>query len=153
MSSTATENFQDTQKSTLGIIFSWNKPVTTGFITWGNNLWVSSRHWQKYDSFLAWLTQNKHESVDMRGFPCDSAGKEFTCNVGDLGLIPGLERSPAEGKDYPLQYSGLKKYMDYTHGVAKSWTRLSSFHFHFLSDMYEWISAVLTFPECLSLVT
>ena len=34
-----------------------------------------------------------------------STGKESTCNVGDLGLIPGLGRSPGEGKGYPLQYS------------------------------------------------
>ena len=40
------------------------------------------------------------------GFPCGSAGKESTRNVGDLGLIPGLGRSPGEGKGYPLQYSG-----------------------------------------------
>ena len=62
------------------------------------------------------------------GFPCGSAGKESTCNVGDLGLIPGLGRSPGEGKGYPLQYSGLENSMDYiVHGVAKSWTRLSDF--------------------------
>ena len=42
------------------------------------------------------------------GFPCGSAGKESTCNVGDLGLIPGLGRSPGEGKGYPLHYSGLE---------------------------------------------
>ena len=47
------------------------------------------------------------------GFPCGSAGKEFACNVGDLGLIPGLGRSPGIGKGYPLQYSGLEKSMDY----------------------------------------
>ena len=47
-------------------------------------------------------------------FPCDSAGKESTCNVGDLGSIPGLGRSPAEGKGYPLQYSGLENSMDYS---------------------------------------
>ena len=41
------------------------------------------------------------------GFPCGSAGKESACNAGDLGSIPGLERSPLEGKGYPLQYSGL----------------------------------------------
>ena len=41
-------------------------------------------------------------------FPCDSAGKESTCNVGDLGLISGLGRSPGEGKGYPLHYSGLE---------------------------------------------
>jgi len=41
------------------------------------------------------------------GFPRGSAGKESGCNVGDLGLIPGLGRSPGDGKGYPLQYSGL----------------------------------------------
>ena len=43
------------------------------------------------------------------GFPCGSAGKESTCNAGDLDSIPGLGRSPGEGKGYPLQYSGLEK--------------------------------------------
>ena len=63
-------------------------------------------------------------------FPCGSAGKESACNVGDLGLIPGLGRSPGEGKGYPLQCSGLENSMDcIVHGVAKSRTRLSSFHF------------------------
>ena len=42
------------------------------------------------------------------GFPYGSAGKESICNVGDLGSILGLGRSPAEGKGYPLQYSGLE---------------------------------------------
>ena len=46
------------------------------------------------------------------GFPCGSAGKESACNVGDLGSIPGLGRSPGEGKGYPLQYSGLDNSMD-----------------------------------------
>ena len=63
------------------------------------------------------------------GFPCGLAGKESTCNAGDLGFIPGLGRSPGEGKGYPLQYSGLENSMDYTeHGVAKSQIRLSNFH-------------------------
>ena len=43
--------------------------------------------------------------------PCGSAGKESTCNAGDLASIPGLRRSPGEGKDYPLQYSGLENSM------------------------------------------
>ena len=52
--------------------------------------------------------------------------------MGDLGSIPGLGRSPGEGKGYPLQYSGLENSIDcIVHGVAKSRTRLSSFHFHF----------------------
>ena len=46
------------------------------------------------------------------GFPCGSDGKESTCSVGDLGSIPGLERSPEEGKGYPLQYSALENSMD-----------------------------------------
>jgi len=62
------------------------------------------------------------------GFPYGSAGKESTCNVGDLGSIPGLGRSPGEGKGCPLQYSGLENPMDYI-GVAKCWTRLNDFHF------------------------
>ena len=39
------------------------------------------------------------------GFPGSSAGKKSTCNIGDPGLIPGLDRSPGEGIGYPLQYS------------------------------------------------
>ena len=46
------------------------------------------------------------------GFPCGSAGKESTCNAEDLGSIPGLGRSPGEGKGYPLQYFGLENSMD-----------------------------------------
>ena len=37
-----------------------------------------------------------------------SEGKESACNAGDLGLIPGLGRSPGEGNGYPLQYSCLE---------------------------------------------
>ena len=65
------------------------------------------------------------------GFPGTSAGKESTCNAGDLGSIPGLGRSPGERNGYPLQYSGLENSMDYTvHGVAKSWTQLHNFRTH-----------------------
>ena len=68
----------------------------------------------------------------LRFFPGSSAGKESACNEGDLGLTPGLGRSPKEGNGYPLQYSGLGNSMDcMVHGVAKSRTRLSNFHFHF----------------------
>ena len=66
------------------------------------------------------------------GFPGGSAGKESACNAGDLGSIPGLGRSPGEGKGYPLQYSGLENSMDcIVYGVAKSRTRLSDFHWRF----------------------
>ena len=46
------------------------------------------------------------------GYPCGSAGKEYSCNVGDLGLFPGLGGCPGDGKGYPLQYSGLENCMD-----------------------------------------
>ena len=55
------------------------------------------------------------------GFPDGSGGKESACNVGDLGLIPGLGRYPGEGNSYPLQYSGLENSMDcIAHEVAES---------------------------------
>ena len=67
-----------------------------------------------------------------QGFPCGSAGKESICNVEDLGLTPGLGRSPGEGKGYPLQYSRLENLMDYTvYEVTERRTGLSDFHFHF----------------------
>ena len=43
--------------------------------------------------------------------------------------IPGLGRSPGEGKGYPLQYPGLENSMDTVHWVAKNWTQLSEFNF------------------------
>ena len=73
-------------------------------------------------------------------FPSGSAGKESTHNMGDLGSIPGLRRSPGKGKSYPLRYSGLENSMDYTvHGVTKSRTRLRDFHFTSLQPMWQYI--------------
>ena len=46
------------------------------------------------------------------GFHCGSAGRESACNAGDLGSIPGLGRSPGEGKCYPFLYSSLENSMD-----------------------------------------
>ena len=51
------------------------------------------------------------------GFPGGSAGKESACNVGDLGLIPGLGRSPGEGTGGPVQYSGHGQF----HGLYSPW--------------------------------
>ena len=67
-------------------------------------------------------------SKKKEGFPGDD---ESSCNAGDLGLIPGLGRSPGEGNAYLLQYSCLENPMDrgawqaIVHGIAKGWTRLS----------------------------
>ena len=60
--------------------------------------------------------------------------------MGDLGLIPGLGGSTEEGKGYSLQYSGLENSMDcIVHGVAKSRTRLSDFHFCFFKSGKLWV--------------
>ena len=69
------------------------------------------------------------------GFPCGSAGKESTCNVGDLSSVPGLWRSPKQGKGNPLQFSGLEKSMEgIVQGAAKSQTRLSNSHCHCIRE-------------------
>ena len=75
--------------------------------------WVGKIHWRR-DRILTPV---------FLGFPGGSAGKDSTCNAGDLGLIAGLGRSPGERKGYPLQYSGLENSVDcIVHGVAKSQT-------------------------------
>ena len=77
------------------------------------NSWVRKIPWRK----------DRLPTPVFLGFPSDSAEKESPCNVGDLGLIPGLGRSSGEGKGYPLQYSGL--------GHKESAT--TEQHSHFLS--------------------
>ena len=70
--------------------------------------------------FLGWedaLEKGMATHSVFLGFPCGSAGKESTCNAGDLGSIPELGRTPGEGKGYPLQYSGLENSI--VHGVTK----------------------------------
>ena len=67
----------------------------------------------------------------MMSFSGDSDGKESSCNVGDLGSVPGLGRFPGEGNGYPHQYTCLEYSTDReawratVHVVAKSQTRLS----------------------------
>ena len=56
----------------------------------------------------------------------DSVGKASAYNVGDLGSIPGLGRSPGEGNGYPLQENSMDSIV---HGVTKSQTQLNDFHF------------------------
>ena len=72
-----------------------------------------------------------------------SAGKESTFNVGDLGSIPGLGKSPGEGKGYLLQNSGLESSMDcIVHGVIKSRTLLSDFFtftFKGIQYLFQWV--------------
>ena len=71
-------------------------------------------------------------------FPCGSAGKKSVCNVGDLGSIPGLGRSPGEGKGYPLQYSGLENSMDCTPWGCKELDRTERLTFTLLHVCIEY---------------
>ena len=92
------------------------------------NSWVTGIHWRR----------DRLPTPVFLGFPCGSTGKESTCNAGDLGLIPGLGRSPGEGKGCPLQYSSLENSMDcVVHGVAKSQTWLSNFQFDFITQHHQ----------------
>ena len=94
-------------------------------------------------------TAGKHHLPGLPPTPHSLVGKESVCNAGDPGSIPGSERSPGEGKGYPLQYSGLENSMDcIVHGVAKSWTQLSDFHFHCLIIFHfflQWAYHYLTY--------
>ena len=99
---------------------------------WQPHLQVQSNHSKSSGSpFLAtYLIKEYHFGIgSCGGFPDSSVGKESTCNAGDPCSIPGLGRSPGEGKGYPLQCSGLENSMDcIVHGVTKSQTQLSNFH-------------------------
>ena len=76
---------------------------------------------RQMDRFITHSVATQSMYVTCMGFPGGSAGKESASNVGDLGSIPGLGRSPGEGNSYLLQYSGLENFMDsIVHGVAKS---------------------------------
>ena len=86
------------------------------------------------------------------GFPCGLAGKESSCNAGDLGSILGLGGSPGEAKGYPVQYSGLENSMDcIVHWITKSQTRLSNFHFLFFPALFglpRWLSSKESTCQC-----
>ena len=94
--------------------------------------WVRKIHWRR----------DKLPTPAFLGFPCGSAGKEFTCNVGDLGSIPGLGRSPGEGKGYPLQYYGLKNSIDLVEMYLTIWIPYSPWG-RKESDMPKWLALSL----------
>ena len=82
---------------------------------------------------MSYYNKNVNNKVCLiyeEGIPGSSAGKESACNVRDVGLIPGLGRSPGKGTGYPLQYSGLENSMDCSSWLSKNQTQLSDFHFH-----------------------
>ena len=99
--------------------------------------WVGKIHWRR----------DRLPTPVFLDFPCGSVGKESTCNAGDQGLIPGLGRSPREGKGYPLPYSGLENSMDcIVHEVAKSWTQLGLFHFTSLHILFSIAAVSICIP-------
>ena len=80
----------------------------------------AARHSESQSLRVSEPIGKERDSLSLQFF-YGSAGKESACNVGDLSLIPGLGRSPGEGKGYPLQYSGLENSIDcIVHGVAES---------------------------------
>ena len=93
-------------------------------VTYRCDSWIMKKaECQRIDSFKPLVS-----------FPCGSAGKESSCNVGDMGLIPG--RSPREEKRLPTPVFWLGEFHGlYIHGVTKSWTQLSNFHF---SNLWCW---------------
>ena len=90
----------------------------------GRGAWRATVHgvtesWTRLSTHT--LPQSLSHQAFNKGFPGGSAGRESDCNAGDLRSIPGLGRSPGEGKGYPLQQSGLENPMDHiVHGVAES---------------------------------
>ena len=98
------------------------------FLITGNRLHLTSMifPWVPIDRFKQLLIREGRGCRE--GLPCSSNGKEFACNAGDPGLIPGSGRSSGEGNGNPLQYSCLGNPMDrgalwaIVYGITKSWT-------------------------------
>ena len=88
-----------------------------------------------------WITKYLKYKFKRMLLPQASKNKNRNGNLTNLGLIPGLGRSPGEGKGYPLQYSGLENSTDRgawksaVHGVPESWVQLSDFHSYVLLSM------------------
>ena len=96
--------------------------------------WVGKIHWRR----------DRLPTSVFLDFPCGLVGKESTCNVGDLGSILGLRRSPGERKGYPLQYPSLENSMD----CVSPWghkesdrTKQLSLHFVSAGGQEDWKSA------------
>ena len=92
--------------------YPWGVRLGMGDGGRGKESYRNLYHLEDFLSFDIALINCSMFSKRKIGLPCGSAGKESSCNVRELGSIPGLGRSPGEGKGYPLQYSCLENSMD-----------------------------------------
>ena len=120
------ESVSDFGKAVIdNILCSKQKVVPSNVVDWGcllrQSCWEEHQDSKFSVSFTALQMTFSHDAkfqflltsiLVPRNFPGGSAGKESACNAGDLGLIPGLGRSPGEEKGYLLQYSGLENSID-----------------------------------------
>ena len=132
---------QKTQVWTLG----WEDPLEKGMATQPSILvWRIS--WTGEPCGLQSMGHKESDATERLTLPLSLAFVSLTTSVKlfhlwilesfsiemttfRLGSVPGLGRSPGEGKGCPLQYCGLQNSMDcIVHGIAKNWTRLSNFH-------------------------
>ena len=114
------------------ILFSW-APKWLQMVTAAMKLKNTCFLEESYDQPSQHIKKQSHYFTN-KGLSRASLMAQLVKNPpsGDLGSIPGLERSPREGKGYPLQYPGLENSMNcIVHGVAKSRAQLSNFHSHF----------------------
>ena len=128
--------------ATHSSVFAWKNPWTE------EPSGLQSMGWQKNQTQLSdWAY------IHLLGFPSGSADKESACNVENLGLIPGLGRSPGEGNGYPLQYSGLENSMDciipWGHKQSDMTERLS--RLNIIELTYKFLASSLSWrmpPDC-----
>ena len=103
------------------------------------------------------LGEIKRCILHLLDFPDGSVSKESACDAGDLGLMPGEERSPRGGHDNPLQYACLENPMDTgawratVYRITKSQTRLINYHSHFHS-LFSIINLDITISKSLRMV-
>ena len=97
------------------------------------------------------FTSSSHPIICALDFPWGSAGKESACNAGDLGSIPGMERSPGGGKGYQLQFSGLENSMGYSAWGCKESDTTEQLSRHFTSSVhiFMFLSQVTVIPGVL----
>ena len=111
--------------------FNWKDTGIPMFIA---ALFTLAKTWKQPK---CWSADDWFKRMWYMDFPGGSAGKEFTCNAGDLGSIPGLGRSRGEGNGFPLQYSGVENSMDHSPWSHKESNMTEILHFHFSLSLWK----------------